>query len=198
MTLTQAAAPSSKNVFIETANFYIRTLTVDDATERCAAWTDQAEVRHGLNLPDRKMTKADIETYIATFDQQSKVLFGIFDKTNNLLVGFLVGYIDWALRRYLANTVVGEAAYRHRGVLLEISRPYRAHFFETLDLRIMTATVLANNKAIIRYLDKTGWQLHDTLKNQAKSHADGTMVDVCLYTLTREAWHAWLKANPEG
>ncbi|MCE9521865.1 MAG: GNAT family N-acetyltransferase [Alphaproteobacteria bacterium] len=179
-----------------TANFYMRTLTLSDASERFAAWFDQVDVREALNLPARAMSKAEIAAYISRFDQRTNFLVGIFDKTNDLLVAIITIQIDWKSSRFLANTVVGEADYRHRGVLLEIARPWRDYFFETLDLQFMAATALASNGPIIRYLAKTGWTLVRTLKNHTRRNSDGAMIDLCLYQLTRDDWRAWKAANP--
>jgi RimJ/RimL family protein N-acetyltransferase len=196
--LARAAQTASKPIHIDTPHLYMRTLTAADASERWAGWFDQPDVRLGLNLKAGRKTKADIVAYIATFDQRSNILLGIFDKANDLLVGLIDVEINWAIGRYLANTVVGEAEYRHRGVMLELSPPFREYFFEKVGLKVMTATVLATNKPIIGYLQKTGWTLNQTLKNHVRSHADGSPIDLCLYSITREAWNAWMAANPEA
>ncbi|MEQ1866794.1 MAG: GNAT family protein [Micropepsaceae bacterium] len=174
----------------------MRRLTVEDASDRFAGWFEQAEVREALNLPAQSKTKAQICDYILTFDQETNYLVGIFDKANDLLVSIITIRIDWRLRRFLANTVVGEAEYRNRGVLSEISRPWRDFFFETLDLHVMTATALATNKPIAGYLAKTGWTLVRTLKGHTRRHSDGAMIDLCLYQLTRDAWRDWKATHP--
>jgi RimJ/RimL family protein N-acetyltransferase len=197
MSRAQIAPEAQKSVYFDTPNLYVRTLTIDDATERWASWFDQEEVRQGLNLSDGPRTKAAIADYIRKFDQVSNLLLGIFDRTNHLLVGMFTVQIDWQIGRYLTNTVVGEAEYRHRGVMLEVTPPYRDYFFEELGLRVMTASALATNKPIIGYLYKTGWTLNQTLRNHARSAADGSPVDLHLFSITREAWHAWKAANPE-
>lgn len=197
MTLARAPQLHSEPIFIETPHLYLRPLNASDASERFAAWFEEKEVCEGLNLKPQRKTKADIEAYIGKFDQKSNILLGIFDKANDLLIGLLTVQIDWALKRFLANTAVGEADYRHRGVMLEVSRPFRAYFFDTLGLEVMTATVLATNKAIIGYLKKTGWTLNRVLKNQVRSNIDGSAVDLCLYSITREAWRKWMQENPE-
>jgi RimJ/RimL family protein N-acetyltransferase len=197
MSLANPAQSVPRHIHFETPHLYVRTLTVDDATDRWASWFDQAEVRRALNLGPERKTKADLEAYVRKFDQASRILLGIFDRTNDLLVGLFTVQVDWQIGRYLANTVVGEADYRHRGVMLELTPPFRDYFFATLGLKVMTASALATNTPIIGYLEKTGWTLNHTLKNHARSHADGTMVDLCLYSLTHEAWEAWKTANPE-
>lgn len=198
MTAARALGPLAEPITIDTPNLRVRTLTIADASDRFATWFSQGEVRSALNLPAQDKTKADIVAYIKTFDQRSNLLLGFFDRANDLLVGLFTIQIDWQIERYLVNTVVGEAAYRSKGVMLEMTLPFREHFFETLGLKVMTATALATNKAIIAYLVKTGWTLNQTLKGHMKSHADGTMIDLHLYSITREAWRAWKAANPQA
>ena len=57
------------------------------------------------------------------------------------------------------------------------------------------ANIISTNTAIRNYLHKTGWTLDKTLKGHVKSHVDGSMLDLCCYSITREAWHAWRAAN---
>ena len=159
-------APPVRDVSIETANFTIRTLKPADATERFSAWFEAAEVREVLNLPAQKRTKADMEAYIRSFDQRSDLLLGIFANANGLLVGMLSLYIDWASGRFIANMIVGEADYRHKGVTMEITPPFRAYFFKTCGLKVMTATALAHNAPIRAYLEKTGWTLDRVVKGE--------------------------------
>lgn len=197
MSRPQPATTATKTVYFDTPNLYVRTMTERDATDRWTAWFDQDAVLEGLNLSRRTRTKADMIAYINGFDQTSRLLLGIFDRTNDLLIGILTVDIDWGIGRYLANTVVGEADYRHRGVMLEISQRFRRCFFEEMKLKVMTAAVLATNRPIIAYLEKTGWTLAQTVKNHARSIADGKPVDLLLYSLTRESWNAWMAANPD-
>jgi RimJ/RimL family protein N-acetyltransferase len=197
MSLARAAKPSGQPAYIDTPHLYMRTLTLADASERWAAWFDQGDVQQGLNLPANARSKADIEAYIRKFDLHSNLLLGIFDKADDLLLGILTTYIDWNARRFVANTVVGEASRRGKGVMLEVSPPFRTYFFETLGLETMVATALATNKAIIGYLEKTGWTLEQTLKDHVKLHADGSMADLLVYSISRTTWNAWKLANPD-
>jgi RimJ/RimL family protein N-acetyltransferase len=195
MTVVQTAARVPAPIAIDTPNYLMRTLTLDDATERWGAWFADADVRVALNMPDRPQTKADMQIYIRAFDQESKVLLGIFDKESGLLVGIFANYIDWKSGQFACNTVVGEAAYRSRGVMMEVTPPFRDYFFGTRGLKVMTATALSNNRAIRAYLEKTGWTLHQVLKGHVKSHSDGSMLDLCHYSITADAWWAWKAAN---
>lgn len=182
---------------IETANFVIRFLKPEDATDRWSAWFESAYVREALNMDDRPRTKADMQAYIAGFDQRNRLLLGVFDKTNNLLVCIGSAQIDWSIGNYLINTVIGEPAYRNTGVMTELTPPFRDYFFDALGLKTSTASALGTNTVIRKFLEDTGWTLAQVLKNHTKSHKDGSMIDLYLYKLTREAWAEWRRAHPE-
>lgn len=182
---------------VETANFVIRFLRPEDATDRWSAWFESAYVREALNMESRPRTKADMEGYIAGFDQQSRILLGVFDKTNNLLVCVGNATIDWNIGNYLINTVIGEPDYRNTGVMSELTPPFRDYFFDELGLKTSTASALGTNTVIRKFMEATGWSLVQVLKNHTKSHTDGSMIDLYLYKLTREAWADWRRAHPE-
>ena len=73
--------------------------------------------------------------------------------------------------------------------------PIRDYCFEALGLRTMFATALSHNGPIMHYMLKSGWTLDKTLKNHAKSYSNEAMLDTCVFSLTRDAWVAWKKAN---
>jgi RimJ/RimL family protein N-acetyltransferase len=197
MRTAAAASPSTNEFLLESPNLGLRPLTVDDVSDRFVSWFAQDEIRSPLNLPSANRTKAEMIAYVQSFDQDARLLLGIFDKANGLLVGFFSVQIERRIGRYLVNTVVGEPAYRTKGLMLEITLPFREYFFETLGLKVMTATALATNAAIIGYLEKTGWTRNQTLKGHSKSQVDGAMIDLHLYSITREAWQAWKGAHPD-
>jgi RimJ/RimL family protein N-acetyltransferase len=141
------------------------------------------------------MKKSDIVAYIASFDQRSRLLLGIFEKAAGKLLGFLRIDIDPASGRFLVSMLIGEPEYRNKGVTNDITVPFRDYFFETLGLTTMLATALSHNRPIIHYLLKSGWMLDQTLARHVKSHADGTMLDLCFFSLTRDMWRDWKKKN---
>ena len=144
------------------------------------------------------MKKSDIVSYVQRFDQRAQLLLGIFEKATSKLLGFLRIDIDYASGRFLVSMLIGEPEYRNKGVTNDITVPFRDYFFETLGLKAMLATALSHNQPIIHYLKKTGWVLERTNERHVKSRTDDRMLDLCYFSLTREAWREWKKANPGG
>jgi RimJ/RimL family protein N-acetyltransferase len=184
-----------KTVNLDCGKYLVRTVTTDDASDRWATWMADPEASHMMNAPAKALKKRDIVTYIKSFDQRSHLLLGIFENVSEKHLGFLRIDIDYALGRFLVSMLIGEPGYRNKGVTNDITLPTRDYFFETLGLKTMLATVLSHNHPIIHYLLKTGWTLDKTLTRHVKSHADGTMLDLCFFSITGDAWRAWKKAN---
>lgn len=191
-------APSSphKNVNLDCGKYLVRTVTVEDASDRWGNWMADPEASFMLNSPPKAMSKADIESYIMRFDQRSHMLLGIFEKASNKLLGFIRVDIDHAHGRFLVSMLIGEPDYRNKGVTQDITLGFRDYFFETLGLKTMLATALSHNRPIIHYLLKTGWTLDKTIPRHVKSRTDDTMFDLCYFSQSREAFRAWKKANP--
>jgi RimJ/RimL family protein N-acetyltransferase len=183
------------NVRIDCGRYLIRTVKPDDASEAWAGWMSDPEVIRMLNSGGPALTKSDIVAYIKQFDQRSHLLLGVFEKASGLHLGIFRIDIDTKLKRFLVFLLIGAAQHRNKGITNEITVPFRDYFFETLGLDTMMATALAHNQAIIHYLLKSGWSLDQKLARSVKSQADSSMLDLCCFSMTRDAWRAWKQAN---
>jgi RimJ/RimL family protein N-acetyltransferase len=181
-----------RKIWLDCGKYILRTITVEDATDRWANWMADPEASLMLNAPPRAMSKGDI---IKGFDQRAHILIGIFEKSSELLLGFLRNDIDFSTGQFLVSMIIGEPEYRHSGVTNAVTPPFRDYFFETLGMNVMLATALAHNRPIIHYLYSTGWTLDRTLERNVKSHSDDRMFDLCFFSQTREAWREWKKAK---
>jgi RimJ/RimL family protein N-acetyltransferase len=189
---------AKKTVNLDCGKYLVRTVTVDDASDRWGGWMADPEASQLLNAPPRVLTKSEIAAYIASFDQRTHLLLGIFEKASEKHLGFLRIDIDPALGRFLVSMLIGEPDARHKGVTNDITVPFRDYFYETLGLKTMLATALGHNQPIIHYLLKSGWNLDKKIEQHVKSNIDDTMLDLCFFSLTRDAWRAWKKANLPG
>ena len=187
-----------QNIRIYCEHYLLRTIKLDDASDRWASWMSDPEALHMLNSPPRRWTKKDVINYIQQFDQKSRLLLGVFEKQTWKHVGILTAEIDWETGRFLVNYLIGEPEYRNKGVTNDITVPFRDCFFEKLGLKTIACTALSHNHPIVHYLLKTGWTLDKTSKAHVKSNSDGTMLDLCFFSLSRDAWRAWKKQHPQG
>jgi RimJ/RimL family protein N-acetyltransferase len=184
-----------RKVRLDCGDYILRTITVEDATDRWAQWMEDPEASEMLNAPRKAMTRSDLVAYIKGFDQRTKILIGIFEKASGLLLGFLRNDVDFATGQFLVSMIIGEPDYRNSGVTNAVTIPFRDYFFDTLGMKAMLATALAHNRPIIHYLYSTGWTLDRTIERHIKSNLDDRMFDLCFFSQTADAWRAWKKAK---
>ncbi len=195
MKASHSSKIAKKKISVDCGKYLLRTINIGDASDRWANWMADPEAVYMLNAPVRNMTKTDLIDYINRFDQSSRLLLGVFEKQAGIHIGILTIEIDHRDGRFLVNFLIGEPEYRNKGVANDITVPFRDYFFETLGLKKIMATALARNHVIIHYLVKTGWKLEKTLERHVKSHSDGTMLDLCFFSQSRDDWRTWKRAN---
>jgi hypothetical protein len=79
--------------------------------------------------------------YIKTFDQQSSLLLGIFEKQSGTHIGIFTIDVNYVRSQFLVNLLIGEPEYRNKHVTSSITVPFREYFFETLGLNMAMASV---------------------------------------------------------
>jgi RimJ/RimL family protein N-acetyltransferase len=184
-----------RKVRLDCGAYLLRTITTEDVTDRWAGWMEDAQASEMLNAPRKAMTKDDLVAYIKSFDQRTRILIGIFEKSSGLLLGFLRNDVNFETGQFLVSMIIGEPEYRNSGVTNAVTVPFRDYFFETLGMNAMLATALAHNKPIIHYLYATGWTLDRTVPQSVKAHSADRMFDLCYFSQTKEGWRAWKKAH---
>lgn len=187
-------APKTQ-VKLETARFIVRNARGEDASEQWGQWMADAEASHMLNAPAKALSKAEVEAYIRMFDQRTHLLLVIVEKTSETILGCFRIDIDEKLGRFLVSMIVGEPGYRHKGIMNELTVPFRDYFFDTLGLKTMLGMVLSHNEPVIRYLEKTGLHLDKKIEGHVKSRTTDAMLGMCYFSQTAEGWHAWKRAN---
>jgi len=185
------ARPSKKELWFPSGRYYARTIKREDASDRWAGWLSDPWAVHVLNSAPRHLQKIDIADYIKQFDQRSHLLLGIFERGTRLHVGFIRLDIDYAANEALVNAVIGEPDHRNRGATTDVFVPTLDFLFDTVGVQKVRASILLRNQVTLRYLLKLGWQKDETPETPVKSYADGTSLNRCSVSWTREGYRAF-------
>jgi RimJ/RimL family protein N-acetyltransferase len=186
------------DVQVDCGDYLLRTLRPEDASDRWADWMTQPKNLRLLNSPPKAMSRADVANYIGQFDQRSHLLIGIFEKRIGLNIGFFRVDIDARLKRCVAFLMIGEQKYRRWTVTDQLRVPFQDYIFDTLGMKTMSGTALTSNRAMVRYLLKSGWSLDKTADVPVKLQTATAAPSLSLLSLSREAWIAWKKKNLRG
>jgi RimJ/RimL family protein N-acetyltransferase len=171
---------------LETENYVVRTLEPADATAAWGEWLTDPEILRNLNAAPRRMSIDDLRTYIARFNRIDAHILGTFEKATGQLIGIRSIYIDWAKREFLINTLIGDAAKRHKGVLNETTQSVFTYFFETLDLLAARASAVSTNTIIVERMMRGDWILERTDRKPAAGGVG--FVELLHFRRTRELW----------
>jgi RimJ/RimL family protein N-acetyltransferase len=177
--------PPARPVRFETARYIVRSIVPDDASESWTRWGSDPEAVRWLNMPAREVSHADLLQYIATFDNRSRFLIGVFEKASGRLIGFNSIYIDWARRAYLINTLIGEADVRHKGARSETRLPIHEYFLETMDLDHSVCMVVEGHRSLA-LMASWGWEIDG--RSEKPSASGGAPVGILHMRLTKDSW----------
>jgi RimJ/RimL family protein N-acetyltransferase len=193
--VTEAEKFPKQTIRLDCGDYVMRTVTVDDVSDRWGRWLLDPEATYRLNVQPKVHTKAELVRYVASFDQRTRILLGIFKKDSGLHLGITKVDIDEKLGHARISGLIGEPDYRRKGVSKAASRPFRDYLFETLGLKMLLAHPLSHNQASINYLTTSGFHFDKRAPRTVKSLFDDTMLDLLYFSLSREAWRAWKMRN---
>ena len=187
---------TKKEVWFRCGRYFLRTVKREDASDRWAGWLSDPWTVHVLNSAPRAFTRKDVADYIRQFDQRSRLLLGIFEMGTRLHVGFVRIDLDGS-GDALVNAVIGEATHRNRGANTDVFVALLDFLFDTVGVDRVRASVLLRNDVTLAYLLKLGWQKDETPGAPVRSVADGSALEICMVSWTREGYQAY-RLTPIG
>ncbi|MTJ83585.1 MAG: GNAT family N-acetyltransferase [Telmatospirillum sp.] len=178
----------------DTARLRLRPLVPDDVEQVTRLLDDWDVARTTSNIPfpyDRDTG----EEFIAKVEEESAagraLVYAIEDRLSGDLVGCVGGSV--ADGKAEVGYWLGRAAWG-RGVATEALLRCLRVLFDDYGVASAWASVLPENKASRRVLDKAGFQFEET--RRAELPARGITADLDFLTLTREAWDGARRRRP--
>ncbi len=175
-----------KPLVFETANFRLRSLTADDATETYIGWWNDAEIQEGLGTAPRNWGRQQAVQHINRFNNRARFHLGIFPKGEDIPIGFLAIFLEhYDLAR--TNIVIGNKDYWGRGVPLEVRGRALEVLFEHFKVAKVYGRLHARNYASIFNYKAQGFTCEAILR-QHEVGPDGERRDMLMFGLLREEW----------
>lgn len=174
---------------LETERWLLRTLVPADASERWCGWVADPEVMGPVNTAPRTMTRAELAAYIARFDQETRLLIGIFERASGLHIGFYQVDLNPRHRTASLNVIIGDKSFWGRKVVLETRAALLDHLFRNGTEKALGAPLARNFPAVFNYKAQ-GWRLEGILKGQCRPMYGGPRLDQYQYGLLKDDWIA--------
>jgi RimJ/RimL family protein N-acetyltransferase len=181
---------SGRPIQIETERFRLRSLKPVDASERWLGWVKDPEIVHPANAPVRHMTRQELANYIAGFDNYTRYLIGVFDKSSGIQIGFFFVDVDRAHDTATFNVIIGEKSFWGKGVVNETRAVLLDYFFEILRMAKVCGGPLSRNFPMVFNYKAQGWIHEGTLRSHFKSVVDGSRLDQIRFRFLPHEWRA--------
>ena len=175
-----------QDVWLESRNYFMRTLKPEDAVCMKVWWADP-EIMVPLRRNARNYTLGSLKRYINKFDNVGGFLFGIFVKHNNLHIGWRRVYYDAEKGTALNDLAIGDKTYQSRGVNFELQNAVYDFMFYSVGIKSMVAYVYADNGRSCRRTERAGYRSHGILPEQHFG-TDGVWHDVIYYEMSERDW----------
>jgi len=155
-----------QSVRLEGDKIYLRSLTVEDATDEYVGWLNDPEVNQFLESRFENHTLGSVRAHIEKTTQTTTNIFlAILRKdTDNYIGNIKLGPMDMHHRVGSVGLMIGDKNSWGKGFATEAIQLMTEHAFDTLELHKVTAGVYANNVASIKAFFKLGFFEEGRLK----------------------------------
>lgn len=172
-------------VELTTERFVLRTLTPEDASERYLAWLHDPEVTRYLQVRFVDYTLDKLGQYIASHDNVTRFLFGIFTK-DGLHIGNYSLRVNRLHEKANIGVMIGDRDYWGKGVILESRAAILDFSFDAIGLFKVKGASLSNNRAAVFNYQRQGWAQEGIRRGEFI--CDGARVDCIEYAMYRDLW----------
>lgn len=181
--------PEGEGITLRGKAYWLRTLSQSDVTDRYLGWLRDPEVARFLGtVPFTDHSPESVTAFVASFDNRTSYLFGIFPRESGEHVGNITLRTDPNHRIGWHGTMIGDKRYWGRNAAIEAQRILLEFAFDQLDLRKVYSGVNIRHTAAIFNLRRLGYKEEARLREHFIF--EGDLVDFAYYTLFRETWRS--------
>ena len=136
-----------------------------------ASWLRNPDIVKTLNLPsylESPISEGGIRDYYQTMiSSPTDFFFAILLNKNNQFIGTAkAGHIDFFARHADIGVMIGEKSLWGMGIATDSLRALANFMFDEIDLRRLSAGVMANNPSMVRVFEKLGFQKEGCCREQ--------------------------------
>jgi ribosomal-protein-alanine N-acetyltransferase len=148
-------------VEIVSERYVMRELRLSDVTERYLGWFSDAQARRYIAAAASTRELSDLKHFVQERVDRADVLFlGIFDKATSLHIGNIkYEPVNSELGYAVMGVMIGDPAYRGKGVTPEVLRASGEWLNEHRNIRQIVLGVHKDNREAIRAYEKAGFAI---------------------------------------
>ena len=169
------------------APYVQRSLTTGDDLMPLLGWFADEELMAGMNLPARSLSLAQVKKYVASFDNENRILFGIF-AADGALIGTRLVEIEPFHRRAEFFLLVGDRERWDSGVTVHTGLAFYDWLFGERGVNKVIAQIRSDNAAARRRAEAAGYAREATLLREVRDPRGDGYVDLERYIMFADDW----------
>ncbi|KQL51220.1 alanine acetyltransferase [Heyndrickxia shackletonii] len=180
---------------IETDNYYLRGLTLEDAANMFPFMSDHETMKYITPHPVRtiKELEASILRNLENFKQKKEIPWSIVHKQNNQVVGMFRFHKLHTWHQKVEMGVVIHKDFQKKGVMTEILPEILEFGFNTLGLNRIVGDIFADNEGSKRLMEKFGFHKDGVLR---ETDFDGErFYDTVVYSMLKSEYRVGLSGG---
>lgn len=145
---------------LESDNFYLRNISLEDCNENYLGWMNDSEVNQYLESRFTTHTLDSLKNFVSSMNSsENNILFAIIDKESDKHIGNIkLGGIHPVHKYADIGLVIGDKNYWGRGIATNAISLVCKYAFDELNLRKVFAGVYENNIGSIKAFKKCGFK----------------------------------------
>lgn len=176
-------------VSLETERFLLNSIEREDADESFAEWMADPDVMIGLNLPRRRLSRAELVAFAMSHDNKHRFCLVIRARDENKTIGFYTATIDPGNLTAETAVVIGDKDYWGRDAVRE-TRPVLLDFlFDDLKMYKVIGRPHSRNFASIYNYKILGFKCEAILREQMLSLDGDKRLDQLIFGMLRREWY---------
>lgn len=145
-------SPAARPILIDTPNYRLRSLTVDDAGPELQRWLGDDDMLRGANLPKVDWTMERLRGFLAAYDNRARYAIGVYPRDRNELIGMFTIDVNLQHRRGMLTTALIDRAHWGTDVVHETILALMQHMLQHRGLDKLSVGILATNRRMIYHL----------------------------------------------
>jgi [ribosomal protein S5]-alanine N-acetyltransferase len=175
---------------LQTERLELRSMCREDVSETFTDWLADPQVMLGLNMPQRRMSRAQAVRWVLEFDNRNRFFLGIHVRPNGPLIGFFTVQCETQTRCAETAVVVGDKAWWGKNVVLEARTALLDFLFDDMQLHKVLGRPHGRNFASIFNYKAMGFRCEAVLREQLLAIQDQSRLDQLVFGILRSEWQA--------
>lgn len=176
----------NKPIKLDTENYYLRALDCMDATEKYLDWLRDPEVNKYLEARLQSHSIETIKEYIASHDNDSSYLLGVFYKPDGTHVGNYSARCNLYHKTATLGLMIGDRQHWGRRIVLETRAEVLNFLFNEVSMQKIHGACYSNNFSAVYNYKSQGFQNEGILKSHVLS--EGKRRDLLMFSMDRDRW----------